>query len=194
MTRTVVFDTETTGVPTNKKYDALRASNNWPSIVSICWMVFEDKVYARTENHIIKPEGWLIPEVVVKIHGITTEKAMAEGKPLREIMMLFKEDVAGADQIVAHNIHFDKNVVFNAYKWQLQMDPTEFWKESAELCSMERARAEMRIPSPYSWTRDFKPPKLDELYEDTFKVKAPADAHNAMRDVDVLQQILWKRW
>jgi hypothetical protein len=60
---------------------------------------------------------------------------------------------------------------------------------------MEMSTAELRIPSKFGRPGDlWKWPGLDELYAATFGRAAPADAHNADRDVDVLQQIVWKRW
>ena len=53
----------------------------------------------------------------------------------------------------------------------------------------------MKIPSQYATKNDpYKRVSLTLLYEDTFKQKVPPNAHDAKRDVDVLQQIVWKRW
>ena len=192
MTRIIMFDTETTGLPVNKKESALISSNNWPDIVSICWMVFENRTLVRTENHIISPNGWIIPEESIRIHGITQERAQAEGRPLEEVLNKFRADIESACYIIAHNLQFDKNVVFNAYMWRLNMNPMKFWNTDAEFCTQEASKDEMKLRSLYG--RDYKFPKLDELYKDTFKKDAPADAHNAMRDTQVLQQIVWERW
>jgi len=58
---------------------ALQRANNWPDLVSICWLVFEEAKQVKKEYHIIKPQDWTIPAESVKFHGITQEKAMAEG-------------------------------------------------------------------------------------------------------------------
>ena len=117
----------------------------------------------------------------------------AKGTPLADVLTLFRTDLEGA-YIIAHNMNFDKNVIFNAFRWRLGVDPLQFWP-AKELCSMEKSTAELRIPSKYGRPGDlWKWPGLDELYTATFGRPPPADAHNAMRDVDVLQQIVWKRW
>jgi len=197
MVKIIFFDTETTGLPKNKKINALESSNNWPDLVSICWMVFENDTFIRKEYHIIRPNGFIIPEVVIAIHKITNEIALSEGKPLSDVLSLFKYDIEDAYLIVAHNLHFDKNVIFHAFKWRLGIDPTPFWSKDSEFCSAKESKDEVKIfvslfskpNKPY-----YKFPKLDELYYDTFKSPAPDNAHNADRDVDVLQKIFFKRW
>jgi DNA polymerase III epsilon subunit-like protein len=192
--RIIFFDTETTGLPKSKKISALDASNNWPDLVSICWMVFENTDHIRTENHMIKPKGWTIPRESSNIHGITEAIANREGKTLSEVLSLFKHDIESAGYIIAHNIHFDKNVVFHAYKWRLGVDPRPFWNSEAELCTAELSKDEMKLVGMYTKPGEYKFPRLDELYENTFKCRAPENAHNALRDVEVLQKIVWKRW
>jgi hypothetical protein len=195
----IFFDTETTGLPALWKKDALVAPGNWPDLVSIAWWIFNinrrEKTLVRKEYHVIKPEGWTISAGSYEKHGISQAAADAQGKPLATVLALFREDLAGVSRLIAHNMNFDKNVLFNAYKWRLIQDPIQFWPTSAEFCSMEKSTAELRIPSRFGRPGDlWKWPGLDELYTATFGRAPPADAHNADRDVDVLQQIVWKRW
>ena len=158
-------------------------------------MVFEDKNLIRTEYHIIKPDGWIIPNDSIKIHNITNEIAERDGKSLVNILSIFKNDIQDANFIIAHNMEFDRNVLFHAYKWRLNIDPIIFWPYNSELCSQKKATEEMKIPSQYATKNDpYKRVSLTLLYEDTFKQKVPPNAHDAKRDVDVLQQIVWKRW
>jgi DNA polymerase III epsilon subunit-like protein len=110
------------------------------------------------------------------------------------VLALFKYDIESAGYIIAHNIHFDKNVVFHAYKWILGVDPTKFWNSESELCSAELSKDELKLVGMYTKPGEYKFPRLDELYYATFKEPPPINAHNALRDVEVLQKIVWKRW
>jgi len=194
MKRIVVFDTETTGLPKYKRIIATDKEGNWPDLVSICWRVFDNKVETSSKYYIIKPDGWEIPAEASKIHGISHATAVKTGADLRKVLLEFKEDVIDANMIVAHNLEFDKNVILNAFRWRLQL-PVIFWPSASEFCTAEMTKAELKLPGKFPNSNDpYKLPRLNELYEDTFKVPAPPDDHSAVRDVDVLQKILWKRW
>ncbi len=58
--KVIIFDTETNGLPKSYKKPALEEPNNWPDLVSICWMVFVDGTHAYTENFIIRQEIGLL--------------------------------------------------------------------------------------------------------------------------------------
>jgi len=195
MPYTLIFDTETTGLPVDKRKDALKRRGNWPDLVSICWSLFDRDVKVSENYFIICPDGWTIPDETAAFHGISQEMAMREGKPLAEVLALLRQDIEKASRLIAHNLEFDKNVLFNAYAWRLQTDPRSFWDEAKEFCSLQTSKNEMKIPGKFPKSNDpYKMPKLDELYQDTFGEPAPANAHNAKRDMDVLAKIIWKRW
>ena len=81
------FDTETTGLPKRRNSNALESDDNWPEIVSVAWAVYErDGTLVKKCYSLIKPDGWTIPEDSIKIHGITEEKAHAEGRDLRDVL------------------------------------------------------------------------------------------------------------
>ena len=68
------FDCETTGVPAKGlKWDA--DFNQFPHVVQLAW-AFGDK----ERSFIIKPDNYEIPPETTAIHGITTERAIAEGR------------------------------------------------------------------------------------------------------------------
>ena len=192
--RVIFFDTETTGLPTKRKVSALEEPGIWPDIVSICWWVFDNRKIVKKANYLIRPSGWSIPYESTKIHGITQSRAVTEGSDLLEVLSEFKADIQGVKYLVAHNMEFDKNVMLNAFIWRLNIDPS-FWPLKAEFCSAQKSKDELKLQSlyPKSWDL-YKIPKLDELYQATFYKAAPEGAHNAERDVDVLQQIFWARW
>jgi DNA polymerase III epsilon subunit-like protein len=195
MVRTLFFDTETTGLPRHSAVSALQLKNNWPDLVSICWIVCDDGSPVKKEYHMIKPEGWVIDPSASKIHGITQEVAMAEGESLKTVLETFYGDYVTADQVIAHNMFFDRNVLFAAFAWRLNIGPTGFWKHSKDVCTMLKSKDELKIPSKYSKTRDmYKYPSLDELYRDTFGTAPPGNAHSADRDTEVLVAIFFKRW
>jgi DNA polymerase III epsilon subunit-like protein len=188
--RLLFLDTETTGLP-KKRSSALEQRGVWPDIVSIAWAVYENGVLCKKEYSVVQPDGWIIPADSIRIHGITMELAQ-KGRPLAEIFRVLTEDLATVDTVVAHNLEFDKNVVFNAYKWRLGLDPRSLWPAS-EICTMQKSKVELKLPSAYAHTGQFKPPSLKELYIATFNTE-PAEQHNSLKDVELLCEIYWARW
>ena len=126
--RLLFLDTETTGLPIRRS-SPLEERGVWPDIVSIAWALYENGVLCKKEYSVIQPDGWTIPADSIRIHGITMELAR-QGRSLGEMLGLLAEDLATVDTVVAHNLEFDKNIVFNAYKWRLGMDPRRIWPKA----------------------------------------------------------------
>jgi len=189
--RLLFLDTETTGLP-KKRSSALDERGVWPDIVSIAWALYDTGVLCKKVYSVVQPDGWNIPADSIRIHGITMEKASSQGKPLAEMLELLAIDLATVDAVVAHNLDFDKNVVFNAYKWRLGRDPRPIWP-LAEICTMRKSEAELKLPSSHPRPGRFKLPSLKELYVATFNTE-PAEQHNSLKDVELLCEIYWSRW
>lgn len=51
------------------------------------------------------------------------QQAIKEGRPLLNVLQELKSDLENSEAVVAHNMRFDKNVLFNAYKWRLNQCP-----------------------------------------------------------------------
>ena len=179
------FDTETTGLPAN--YNApVSNSTNWPRMVQIAWQVYDlEGNFIEAQDHIIKPEGYKIPADMIKIHGISTERAMAEGKDLTEILLLFNERLQKANFLVAHNISFDEKIV-----------GAEFYRKSIEnrlnkinkLCTMKSSVNYCRLPGK---SGNYKWPRLSELHQVLFG-KGFEEAHNAAADINATVKCFWK--
>ena len=194
MTSILIFDTETTGLPKNWRSNAHESPDNWPDLVSIAWNLYNrDGTLLKKEYAIVKPRDWTIPQESTAIHGITHEYAMAHGYELAFVLSKFANDLKKAGLVVAHNMTFDRNVVFNAFAWRLSIDAREFWP-LGEFCTMDGTRNILKLPYAKPNAYYYKPPKLDELYRATFGCDAPTNAHNSARDTDVLSQIYWARW
>jgi|LauGreDrversion4_2_1035121.scaffolds.fasta_scaffold457622_2 DNA polymerase III epsilon subunit-like protein len=193
MTKIIFLDTETTGLPKDSSKSAIDISDNWPDIVSICWIIYNGRDRERKEVHIIRPDGFIIPHESIKIHGISQVMAERDGKSLKDVLMSFLYDVRDAHLVIAHNMEFDRNVLFHSFKWRLGINPIEFWPFEAEFCSMKESIDELCIPSKKKGAKGYKNPSLMELYinqfSDLFK-----GAHTADGDVEALIEIVWARW
>jgi len=171
----LIFDTETTGLPVDFAASAFKGPNNWPHIVSISWAIMDDKFnkVLSSQSYIIKPQGWDIPFESVAIHGITTAEATEHGHDLAEVMDKFFSEKC--DGYIAHNIHFDKNVIYNAMRWDLGYEYFEGFGKP-KMCSMQIGRKLCKLPKN-------KSPKLSELYEFcTGKKPTISCLHNSLYD------------
>jgi DNA polymerase-3 subunit alpha len=192
--RILIFDTETTGLPKNRNANSLQGPDNWPDIVSVAWAVYENGVRQFIKYAVIKPVNWVIDEDSIKIHKITQEYAMEHGENLRDVLEELREDFVLCDAVAAHNLIFDKNVLFNAYKWRLDLNPWHFWPKD-EICTMILGEPVAKLPSKYPTSnRPYKPPTLKELYQFVFKKDPPEGLHNSKNDVEVLCEVYFALW
>ena len=193
--RAIFFDTETTGLPKDRKKSASEGSNNWPEPVSISWALTEGAKLIRAKSYLIYPNGWQIPQESIKIHGITQTMAETDGARLQHVMSEFIRDLHQADIAVAHNIEFDKNVIISAAIYLCEADVALKWPKY-EFCTCESTRILCKLPL-YKPTLSgmYKAPKLVELYTFVFKTTPPElFLHTSLGDVLVLMAAFFKLW
>jgi len=170
------FDTETTGLPQNFRAP-VSDTNNWPRLVQLSWAWFDEEGKAWDRyDYIVKPDGFIIPPESTKIHRITQEQALAEGRNLTEVLSEFNGQVARAKAIVGHNIDFDDKII-GAEMYRCQF--INYLEAAVKICTMKASVDICRISNGrggYKW------PNLGELHRFLFN-KDFDDAHNAMIDV-----------
>ena len=174
----LIFDVETTGLAKNKKAP-LTDFDNWPRVVQLAWQLHDSKGKLLShQNHIIRPDGFTIPYNAEKVHGISTQRALEEGKPLKEVLGLFAEDLHKAQCIIGHNIiDFDSKVVGCEFLRAgldnplPKMEAIDTQLVSTEFCAIPGGRG-----------GQFKWPTLLELHEKLFGERFE-DAHDAAYDV-----------
>ncbi len=174
----LVFDTETTGLP--KNWDApITDTDNWPRMVQLAWQLHDvDGKLISNKNYIIKPEGYTIPYNVVKVHGISTDRAMRDGHDLSFVLEEFNKDLARSTYNVGHNIGFDINIVGSEfYRKEIDSNIAELKvidtkDDGTDFCKIPGGRG-----GQYKW------PTLTELHTKLFGVPF-GDAHDAAYDVD----------
>lgn len=164
-------DTETTG---------FARGGVQPRIVSISWMVADNPTQPRVFKYgIIKPEGFHIPEGAAAVHGITTARALAEGRPLSAVLKDFAHDLQTLSPraIVAHNAAYDMPIIAAEFGRIQMADPC---RGRTTHCTMLTARSR--------WPRESA--KLGDVYERLFR-SAMKNAHNASADVLACAQIFF---
>ncbi|HCC48931.1 MAG TPA: 3'-5' exonuclease [Elusimicrobia bacterium] len=178
------FDTETTGLP--RSWQApVTALDNWPRLVQLAYLAYDGEGNLLTSvNTIIKPEGFAIPADASRIHGITTERAQAEGKELALVLRDFKAQLDRAKFLVAHNMSFDEKIVgAELLRNNLPDIPASKYK----ICTMHSTTEYCAIPGP----RGYKWPKLTELHQKLFGADFEG-AHDASSDVAATAKCFWE--
>lgn len=180
------FDTETTGIPDRSaKWDV--DFNEYPRIVQIAWMIGE-----HAESHIIRPDGWEIPDDTVEIHGITTEYAMEHGEPFVSVIARFLDFAANAGLLCGHNIHFDTGIVKANILRELGR---EFYNANDVEQSLYKGKRIDTMRSTMKWVDarnswgKLKFPNLGELYARCFPGET-FPAHDALADTKAVARCL----
>ncbi|MEN9978037.1 MAG: hypothetical protein RLZZ569_662, partial [Bacteroidota bacterium] len=175
----LIFDTETTGLPRNwnAPYTDL---DNWPRAVQIAWQLHDDMGnLIEAKDFLIRPDGYDIPYDAERIHGISTELALAEGVDLEDVVAEFNLAIEQAQFVVGQNIGFDLNIM--GAEFLRAQTPTQMHdlpvldtctEVTANLCQLPGGRGGR-----------FKLPTLTELHQHLFAVPF-GEAHNATADVE----------
>lgn len=169
------FDTETTGKP--RSYNApVSDLRNWPRVVQLGWLQCDSRGREiDNKEYIIFPEGFRIPPDASRVHGITTERAISKGVPLKDVLEEFADALRPSRTLVAHNMSFDQNVLGAEFLRNGMDNPLE---KKRRVCTMRTSTDHCKLPGPYG----YKWPTLSELYRTLFK-RAMRESHAALADV-----------
>lgn len=198
---TLYYDVETQGLPPRGYGAPIEA---WPHIVQLGAVLADGEQELEVIDTLVLPDGWTIPEQVVAIHGITTERCAAEGRPIADVMADLIRLADAADLVVAHNRKFDHLMVKVALRRLFPTPegeeepadgPRARWRSKAGLCTMEAMTPICRLPATQKMVRagfdKFKAPKLIEAYRHCFGEDFEG-AHDALTDVRACMRV--HRW
>ena len=175
----LIFDTETTGLP--KNWNApITDVDNWPRCVQIAWQLHDEMGRMIShEDYLIIPENYKIPYDAEQIHGISTDLAVQQGKPLTEVLTLFNEALSKTKFVVGQNLNFDLNIMGCEFH-RLNMASNLGDLPVLDTCTEKTA---LLCEIPGGRYGKFKLPTLTELHEKLFN-KPFGEAHNATADVE----------
>ena len=181
----LIFDTETTGLPKYK--DApITDFSAWPRLVQLAWQLHDELgQLVESHNHIVRPDGFIIPIEAKVVHGISTEYAMKVGEPLADVLKIFLDSAAKAKYLVGHNVKFDLSVVGCELLRLTGENPLGKWMH-IDTCCENTARL-CHIPGG-SHAGRFRFPKLSELHRFLFGEDFDS-AHNASADVEATARV-----
>ena len=190
------YDTETTGLPL---FSEPSSDPRQPHIVQIGAILVDMDTREELEvlDVIIRPDGWTIPDEVAAIHGITTERALAEGIPAKEALTRFVGMWGANSSVVrvAFNEGFDARLVRIALFRHFDEEAADNWKDGVTHDVMKVVTPICKLPPTAKMVaarrgNQFKQPKLSEAYEHFFGEPLEG-AHSALVDVRATLRIHW---
>lgn len=179
------YDTETTGLPIMK----IRSDDpSQPHLVQLALATYDDAgKEIESESVIIKPDGWEISEEAAAIHGITNERATAEGIPESVAVSMYVAWLGISSLRVAHNEAFDNRIMRIAMmRAGIPREKIEELEAGPRFCTCAAATPVVNLPPTRrmlncGFTKP-KPPKLEECIRHFFDEGLPG-AHDALVDV-----------
>ena len=118
----------------------------------------------------------LLYPLILNKFAISTERALREGVDLKEVLVIFRNDIDRAHFLVGHNVSFDERVLGAEY---LRNKIPSAIMDKAKIDTKDEGTQFCAIPGP----RGFKWPSLGELHHALFN-KGFDDAHDAAADVE----------
>ena len=197
----LIFDTETIGLPKFKKnFNKNKDANPFndyhnpnqfsfydPSrLIEIGYQIYTpDRILITSKSMLVKPDNFIIRNT--DIHGIEHDYAMANGRPISEVLTDFSQDIASCNTVVAHNLAFDYNILISeCYRLKDNLSIAQHiinkFNSMNKFCTMFDTMRIMNLT---------KRPKLSILYQDLFK-KEWVQNHRAEDDAKVCAECYWK--
>lgn len=143
--RTLYFDVETTGLPSNK-YPPNHEMQ--PHITQLGMILEINGIDVIKLDALIKPDNWRphpcsgngISKIASELTGITVEMCEDSGIPIADAMEMFIIAVENADAIVCHNQKFDTKIIGMEYtRIRPGESPKAILMERPPLCTMVTA-------------------------------------------------------
>ena len=181
--RVLVFDTETTGLPTSR-HASYKELDKWPHIVQLSFILYDtdaQQILAADDYIVSLPDGVAITKESQKIHGITEARCRRHGVSLQSALNRFVCVSRNADIFVAHNLSFDKRVLLSsALRVQLKR---RIFGLIPEYCTMEKTKDIPIVIATNSRGTYNKYPTLVELHKHLFQGNSPRGMHDSLADI-----------
>lgn len=187
----LVYDTETTGLPLFRQPSE---HPDQPHLVEVAGLLFDvDANLVDSFEALIRPDGWFSEPLALAAHGITHERAMAEGIAEADALAGLLALQARASLRVAHNESFDQRIVRIAIKRYRDEAAARQWEAEPTFCTCNAAKPVCRLPPTPKMIaarmgKQFKSPNLAEALLH-FTGETHVDAHRARADAEACARI-----
>ncbi len=184
------YDTETTGIPNHN------LPNNHPLQPRVTQIAAElvdtdtgDVLGAL--NFLIKPEGWIIPDKLAALTGISTERADKFGVQISHVLTTFLSLSLASELRVGHNEKFDAKMMAIEIDRLFPLNMVS-WGIAPTFCTQEKSVNIINLPPTPKMVaagrNHPKSPNLTEAYK-YFTGLELSGAHNAAVDIMACKEV-----
>ena len=186
------FDTETTGLPLFKEPSG---SEGQPHMVELAGLRYtQEGVLVGAVSQIIKPEGWVIPQETIDVHGITNEIAHEKGSSEVLSLAAFMALYEGCSLRVAHNLNFDNRIIRIALMRYAGEEEANAFKALPGECTALLSKPVCKLPPTEAMKRssfknNYKTPTLAEAFKFLSGGKELGTQHRAFDDAQACARV-----
>lgn len=191
----LALDVETSGLPEWKKSSA---NPDQPHIVQFAAAIVnpETRALHASWDMIVAPDGWTISSEMTAIHGISQERAAAEGVKESLVVRTYIDAWQRCATILGYNVQFDRRIMRIAMirdgMTRAQIEAIE--KKSA-IDVMKLATPICKLPPSHAMMaagiKSYKTPSLEQAVLVLLGERMPG-AHNAATDLEYTLRLFWE--
>lgn len=184
MTKFLIFDTETSGLP---DYAKPADADGQPRLAEFASILFdEDAPEVLIRNHLyIRPEGWQIAPEMEPINGLTQDFLTEHGVPVGDVLSLYTYYVDSGVVVVTYNAQYDTKVMRGEMR---RAGIDDRFEKTPNICLM-RSCGGLGIEKAGEKKGGF--PKLTDAYRHFFDAEFDGP-HRAPSDTEAAFQIFLK--
>jgi len=198
-TYSLVFDTETTGLPPRTR-TRIPALSEMPWIIQLGAILFRDsdrQEVAHFSSYVQPYHGKLagsIPQEKFWIdNNLTADHIGPTAIPLATALKMLNQLARPATRLVAHNMNFDFPRISDSFSRIGEADRECAILALPRFCTMLTLTPILKIPKPYPKPNDpYKWPNLPEAYRHFIDPLGFADAHDAMADCRAAAAVMYE--
>lgn len=193
-TRFAIYDTETTGLPIWKEPSE---GANQPHLTDLCCILFSrEGEVIECMDALVKPDGWVIPQDVEELTGLSTDFLTINGIPEIEAVHMFGQVHKKADVRVAHNVSFDDRIMRIAIKRYFGDAPADRFKLKPVYCTANSTKNIVKCPPTEAmknsrFKNTFKTPNMQEALSFFYPGELIGEAHRARPDTEACAKVFF---